>query len=96
VRCPVLSVLGTDTLPLFADGRRLLHDWFPWCQDADIDGGDHMLPIEYPTQPPRRSHPSSRAPTGSDRPLNRAAGGRSRRTATRQSKIRSTASLVRV
>jgi pimeloyl-ACP methyl ester carboxylesterase len=48
VRCPVLSVLGTATLPLFADGRRLLHDWFPWCQDADIDGGDHMLPIEYP------------------------------------------------
>ena len=48
VRCPVLSVLGTGTLPLFADGRKLLHDWFPWCQDADIDGGDHMLPIEYP------------------------------------------------
>ena len=48
VHCPVLSVLGTSTLPLFADGRKLLHDWFPWCQDADIDGGDHMLPIEYP------------------------------------------------
>jgi pimeloyl-ACP methyl ester carboxylesterase len=48
VRCPVLSILGTDTVPLFADGRKLLHDWFPWCQDADIDGGDHMLPIEYP------------------------------------------------
>jgi pimeloyl-ACP methyl ester carboxylesterase len=48
VRCPVLSVLGTSTLPVFADGRKLLHDWFPWCQDADIDGGDHMLPIEYP------------------------------------------------
>ncbi len=48
VRCPVLSVLGTGTLPLFADGRQLLHNWFPWCQDADIGGGDHMLPIEYP------------------------------------------------
>jgi pimeloyl-ACP methyl ester carboxylesterase len=48
VRCPVLSVLGISTLPLFADGRKLLHDWFPWCQDAGIDGGDHMLPIEYP------------------------------------------------
>jgi 3-oxoadipate enol-lactonase len=48
VRCPILSILGTDTLPLFADGRQLLHDWFPWCQDADIDGGDHMLPIDYP------------------------------------------------
>jgi pimeloyl-ACP methyl ester carboxylesterase len=48
VRCPMLSILGTNTVPLFADGRRLLHDWFPWCQDADIDGGDHMLPIEHP------------------------------------------------
>jgi pimeloyl-ACP methyl ester carboxylesterase len=36
------------TLPLFADGRKLLHDWFPRCQDADIDGADHMLPIDYP------------------------------------------------
>jgi pimeloyl-ACP methyl ester carboxylesterase len=48
VRCPMLSMQGTDTVPVFADGRRLLHDWFPWCQDTDIDGGDHMLPIEYP------------------------------------------------
>jgi pimeloyl-ACP methyl ester carboxylesterase len=48
VRCPILSVLGTGTVPLFADGRKLLHDWFPWCQDADIGGGDHMRPIEDP------------------------------------------------
>jgi pimeloyl-ACP methyl ester carboxylesterase len=47
-RCRTRAVLGTSTLPLFADGRKLLHQWFPWCQDADIDGGDHMLPIEYP------------------------------------------------
>jgi len=48
VRCPVLSVLGTHTKPVFADTRQLLHDWFPWCRDADIDRGDHMLPLEYP------------------------------------------------
>ena len=48
VRCPILSVLGTSTLPVFTDARKLLHDWFPWCQDAGIQGGDHMLPIEYP------------------------------------------------
>lgn len=47
VRCPVLSVLGTDTLPVFADGRRLLHDWFPQCQDADIAGADHLLPVDH-------------------------------------------------
>jgi pimeloyl-ACP methyl ester carboxylesterase len=46
VRCPVLSVLGTDTLPVFTDGRELLHDWFPWCRDADVAGGDHLLPVD--------------------------------------------------
>jgi pimeloyl-ACP methyl ester carboxylesterase len=53
VRCPVLSVLGTRTLPLFSDARELLHDWFPWCEDADIPGGDHLLPVELPTETAR-------------------------------------------
>ena len=48
IRCPVLSVVGTRTVPAFADGRRLVHDWFPWCQDADIEGGDHLLPLDRP------------------------------------------------
>jgi pimeloyl-ACP methyl ester carboxylesterase len=66
VRCPVLSVLGTGTLPLFADGRKLLHDWFPWCQDADIDGGDHMLPIEYPDATAAAIASFLATPTGGD------------------------------
>ncbi len=48
IRCPVLSVLGTATIPLCTDARTLLHGWFPWCQDVDVEGADHMLPIEHP------------------------------------------------
>lgn len=48
VRCPVLSVLGTRTVPLFAEGRTVLHEWFPWCEDADVEGGDHTLPFALP------------------------------------------------
>jgi pimeloyl-ACP methyl ester carboxylesterase len=48
ITCPVLSVLGTATAPLFVEGRQLLHDWFPQCQDIDIAGASHLLPIEAP------------------------------------------------
>ncbi len=50
IRCPVLSVMGTRTVPVFADGRVLMHDWFPWCRDADIEGGDHLLPLDHPAE----------------------------------------------
>jgi pimeloyl-ACP methyl ester carboxylesterase len=46
--CPVLSVLGTASAPLFVEGRRLLHTWFLHCQDADIAGATHYLPMEQP------------------------------------------------
>jgi hypothetical protein len=39
ITCPVLSVLGSRSSPLFAEGRQLLHAWFPACQDVDIVGG---------------------------------------------------------
>ena len=45
---PVLSVLGSNSSPLFVEGRRLLHAWFPDCQDADILGATHLLQIEAP------------------------------------------------
>ena len=48
ITCPVLSVLGSDSSPLFVEGRRLLHAWFPDCQDADIVGATHLLPMEAP------------------------------------------------
>jgi pimeloyl-ACP methyl ester carboxylesterase len=48
IRCPVLSVLGTASGPLFAEGRDLLHAWFPDCRDADIAGATHLLQMEAP------------------------------------------------
>jgi pimeloyl-ACP methyl ester carboxylesterase len=48
ISCPVLSVLGTATSPLFVESRELLHDWFPDCHDADIAGATHMLQMEAP------------------------------------------------
>jgi pimeloyl-ACP methyl ester carboxylesterase len=48
VTCPVLSVLGSRSSPLFAEGRQLLHAWFPACQDADIAGATHLLQMQAP------------------------------------------------
>jgi pimeloyl-ACP methyl ester carboxylesterase len=48
ITCPVLSVLGSRSGPLFAEGRQLLHGWFPDCQDADIVGATHLLQMQAP------------------------------------------------
>lgn len=46
ITCPVLSVLGSDSGPLFAEGRHFLHNWFPDCIDADLAGVTHLLQME--------------------------------------------------
>jgi pimeloyl-ACP methyl ester carboxylesterase len=48
ITCPVLSVLGSRSGPLFVESRQLLHAWFPACQDADIVGATHLLPMQAP------------------------------------------------
>jgi pimeloyl-ACP methyl ester carboxylesterase len=48
ITCPVLSVLGSRSSLLFVESRQLLHAWFPDCQDADIAGATHLLPMEAP------------------------------------------------
>jgi pimeloyl-ACP methyl ester carboxylesterase len=48
ITCPVLSVLGSHSSPLFVEGRQLLHAWFPACQDADIPGVTHLLQMQAP------------------------------------------------
>jgi pimeloyl-ACP methyl ester carboxylesterase len=48
ITCPVLSVLGSHSSPLFIEGRQLLHAWFPACQDADIPGVTHLLQMQAP------------------------------------------------
>ena len=46
ITCPVLSVLGTDSGPFFAESDRLLHEWFPRCADAVLPGVTHLLQME--------------------------------------------------
>ena len=48
ITCPVLSVLGSRSSPLFVQSRQLLHAWFPACQDADIVGATHLLQMQAP------------------------------------------------
>jgi pimeloyl-ACP methyl ester carboxylesterase len=48
IACPVLSVLGTASAPLFTEGRAQLHHWFPQCRNADITGTTHHLQMEAP------------------------------------------------
>jgi pimeloyl-ACP methyl ester carboxylesterase len=48
ITCPVLSVLGSESSPLFVEGRQLLHAWFPDCRDADIAGATHLLQMQAP------------------------------------------------
>ncbi len=45
---PVLSVLGTETERLFAEGHELLHAWFPQVEDGTIEGVAHLLHIQRP------------------------------------------------
>ncbi|NEE01534.1 alpha/beta fold hydrolase [Phytoactinopolyspora halotolerans] len=47
ITAPVLSVVGSASGPFFAEGRELLHSWFPGCTDADVDA-THFLPLEKP------------------------------------------------
>jgi pimeloyl-ACP methyl ester carboxylesterase len=45
---PVLSVLGSDTERLFADGQELLHAWFPQIEDCTIESVAHLLHLQRP------------------------------------------------
>jgi pimeloyl-ACP methyl ester carboxylesterase len=45
---PVLSVLGTESGPLFEEGHALLHFWFPQVEDCTIGGVGHLLHIQRP------------------------------------------------
>lgn len=48
ITCPVLSVLGTRSSPLFAASRQRLHELLCQCVDADIDGATHLLQMQEP------------------------------------------------
>ena len=46
---PILSVIGSETEPVFADGRPLLHSWFSQVEDFTLEGAGHLLQIQRPT-----------------------------------------------
>jgi pimeloyl-ACP methyl ester carboxylesterase len=48
IRRPVLSMRGSDTLPVFAEGAELLHQWIPEIDTVSIPGANHDLPGRNP------------------------------------------------
>jgi pimeloyl-ACP methyl ester carboxylesterase len=48
IRCPTLSVLGTDTLPLFVEVAGLLRSSVPGLEERAIDGVGHLLHMQRP------------------------------------------------
>jgi pimeloyl-ACP methyl ester carboxylesterase len=57
IRCPVLSVLGTDTLPLFVEVAQFLRASIPQLENCTIEDVGHLLHIQ-------RSEPVARAMAG--------------------------------
>ena len=47
---PLLSMLGTATQPLFAEGYELLHAWFSRIESCVIEGVGHRLHMQRPDQ----------------------------------------------
>ena len=45
---PVLSVLGTETEPLWVEIAALLRSWLPQTEDCAIEGAGHLLQIQNP------------------------------------------------
>jgi 3-oxoadipate enol-lactonase len=54
IPCPVLSVRGTDTQPLWVDVAAFLRSSVPHVEDCLIDGVGHLLHIQRP-QPVARA-----------------------------------------
>jgi pimeloyl-ACP methyl ester carboxylesterase len=48
INCPVLSVLGTKTLPLFVEVADFLRISLPHVEDCTIAGAGHLLHIQHP------------------------------------------------
>jgi pimeloyl-ACP methyl ester carboxylesterase len=45
---PMLSVLGSQSGPLFEEGNDLLHFWFPQVEEYTIEGVGHLLHLQDP------------------------------------------------
>lgn len=49
IRQPALSVLGTQTQPLWIEVAEQLRSWLPQVEECKIDGVGHLLHIQRPT-----------------------------------------------
>jgi pimeloyl-ACP methyl ester carboxylesterase len=47
---PVLSVVGSDTEPLWVDVAGLLRSWLTRVEECTIEGAGHLLQMQCPTQ----------------------------------------------
>lgn len=54
IGCPVLSVLGTDTQPLWLDVAEFLRTTLPFVEECTVDHAGHLLHIQRP-QPVARA-----------------------------------------
>ncbi len=48
IHCPVLSVLGAETQPLWVEVAHFLRTYLPYVEDCTIDGVGHLLHIQRP------------------------------------------------
>jgi pimeloyl-ACP methyl ester carboxylesterase len=46
IRCPVLSVLGAETQPLWVEVAEFLRASVPWVEERAIDGVGHLLHVQ--------------------------------------------------
>jgi pimeloyl-ACP methyl ester carboxylesterase len=47
---PVFFLLGTETAPLFSEGRDLVHSWLPQTEDGVLPAANHLLQIQQPAE----------------------------------------------
>lgn len=45
----MLSMFGTDTVPVFREVHQLIKQWHPTVAEVTISHGTHMLPISNPS-----------------------------------------------
>jgi pimeloyl-ACP methyl ester carboxylesterase len=45
---PVFCLVGSETAPLFSEGRDLVHTWLPQTEDGVLHGANHLLQMQQP------------------------------------------------
>jgi pimeloyl-ACP methyl ester carboxylesterase len=47
---PVFFLIGTESAPLFSEGRDLVHSWLPQTEDGVLHGANHLLQMQHPAE----------------------------------------------